>query len=46
MNERPSETDYAPYYQRYVSLVPETDVMAGHVRHHLGIVRSRYGIDA
>jgi hypothetical protein len=25
--ERPSENDYAPYYQRYVSLVPETDVL-------------------
>jgi len=27
MTDRPSEPDYAPYYQRYVSLVPETDVL-------------------
>jgi uncharacterized damage-inducible protein DinB len=26
--ERPAETEYAPYYARYVALVPETDILA------------------
>ena len=25
---RPAETEYAPYYARYVALVPETDILA------------------
>jgi hypothetical protein len=28
MNKRPQETDYAPYYSRYITLVPETDVLS------------------
>jgi hypothetical protein len=26
--DRPESTEYAPYYERYVSMVPESDVMA------------------
>jgi len=28
MTERPAESEFAPYYVRYVALVPETDIIA------------------